>query len=192
MEAMKEIRIMSRFDSEYVVKYYNSWTEGKVIDKELKTFVYIQMELCEQNLQTIIKLINDSFNDRFKVIKFFIRTQLFKKIIECLNYLHSLNPPIIHRDLKPQNILVTDATNGNFLKLCDFGLSKVFENSQNTKGVGSPKFIAPEVYESDSDDDLPDKSKYGLKSDIYSLGVIATKLFDLKDGIKTIRKLKCL
>ena len=51
--------------------------------------------------------------------------------------------------------------------------------------------MAPEVKDEDNDDsdEESDKCRYNLKSDIYSLGVIATKLFDFKDKIKDIRKI---
>ena len=162
----------------------------KVIDNNIENYVYIQMELCSQNLKTIIELITDLNEEKFKTIKYFIRIQLLIEIIECINYLHSNN--IIHRDLKPQNILITNGINKRLLKLCDFGLSKVYENSQNTRGVGTLGYMAPEVRDEDNYDSTTDRSRYTLKSDIYSLGVIATKLFNLKESIKTIRKLKCL
>ena len=79
----------------------------------------------------------------------------------------------------------------NFIKLCDFGLSKVYENSLNTRKIGTRLYMAPEVKDEDNDesDDESDKCRYNLKSDIYSLGVIATKLFDFKGKIKNIRKM---
>ena len=186
---MREIQIMSQLNSEYVVKYYNSWTEGIIINKQLATFVYIQMELCSQNLQSLIESINDLNEEKFESIKYFIRNQLFIELLECLNYLHSKN--IIHRDLKPQNILITDGKNGRFLKLCDFGISKVIE-IQNTRCVGTLEYMAPEINDSNNYDSNTDKSYYNLKSDIYSLGIIATKLFNIKKKISKIRKMKTL
>ena len=186
---MKEIRILSELKSDFVVNYIDSWNEEKVVDSQPTPFVYIQMELCSQNLKTFIALINTSFDDRFKTIKYFIRSQLLVEIIECLNHLHSLTPPVIQRDLKPENVLVANGTNGRFLKLCDFGLSKPFENSQNTRGVGSQRYMAPEVIDYDNYDQDLDKSRYNLKSDIYSLGVIATELLSFKDSLKSIRNL---
>ena len=97
---------MSQLNSEYVVKYYNSWTEAKIIDNSIENFIYIQMELCSQNLKTIIELIDGLNEEKFKSIKYFIRSEIFIEIIECLNYLHSCYPPIIHRDLKPLNVLI--------------------------------------------------------------------------------------
>ena len=96
--------------------------------------------------------------------------------------------------MNSQNILITNGKNNRVLKLCDFGLSKFYDNSQNTRGVGTLKYMAPEVLDRDRDpNEMPESiSRYNLKSDIYSLGVIAKELFDLNESIRSIRKLQVL
>jgi [calcium/calmodulin-dependent protein kinase] kinase len=66
----------------------------------------------------------------------------FRDLIHGLNYLHVQN--IIHRDIKPENLLVTSSGE---LKICDFGVSQVLDNSQQslTSAKGSPAFLAPEI-----------------------------------------------
>ena len=103
--------------------------------------------------------------------EYFISCELFKELIECLNYLHSREPPIIHRDLKPANILISFHPNNNrFLRLCDFGLAKYHDRSYHTPVVGTPDYMAPEVRQGGC---------YNTKADVFSLGIIAQELFEL-------------
>ena len=83
------------------------------------------------------------------------------KLFSGVNHLHALN--IIHRDLKPDNILFSQADPNSEIKIIDFGLSSKFEDLASlSEIVGTPYFIAPEVL----------RKKYGVESDIWSLGVI--------------------
>jgi len=54
---------------------------------------------------------------------------------------------IVHRDIKPANLLVT---NDNHLKISDFGVSYITQNTNEdgtalSKTAGSPAFFAPEM-----------------------------------------------
>ena len=72
---------------------------------------------------------------------------------------------IVHRDLKPENILIVnnDKDEYPFIKVCDFGTSKMFEKGvAERKIVGSSYYIAPEVL----------NKNYNEKCDIWSCGVI--------------------
>ena len=82
------------------------------------------------------------------------------QIAEGMKYVHFRK--IIHRDLKPTNILV--ASDGT-IKISDFGISKLMtaEEQSMTKGLGTQKFMAPEII---------NEEDYDSKVDVYSFGVI--------------------
>jgi len=78
-----------------------------------------------------------------------------------MNYLHQCKPPILHRDLKSMNLLVTAEYN---VKVADFGLSKTFQKEVLNSKMGTLNWLAPEV--------LAGTEPYGLKSDVFSFGII--------------------
>lgn len=81
-----------------------------------------------------------------------------------LLYLHSHDPPIIHRDLKCDNIFI----NGNQgeVKIGDLGLAAILRRSHAVHCVGTPEFMAPEVYE----------EEYNELVDIYSFGMCVLEM----------------
>lgn len=94
---------------------------------------------------------------------------LLKQVCGSLSEAHSIG--LIHRDVKPANILL-NARGGQFdvVKLLDFGLVKVSENSNaalvtNAGGVvGTPLYMSPEAFKS------PDK--VDARSDLYAVGAV--------------------
>ena len=173
-EIFREVQIMSQLKGPAIVKFYSAWME----DNE---FIYILMELCQDNMRRLIDHKPVVFDrDKGAAIsrtEYFISWHLLKELIEAVNYLHSCTPKIIHRDLKPANVLVTDGHGGSFIKLCDFGLSKTHEHSSHTTHQGTKRYMAPEVRIG---------RQYNEKSDVFSLCVMALELFgfvfkDFKD-----------
>ena len=60
--------------------------------------------------------------------------------MSALQYLHSKG--ILYRDLKPENIIL-DAE--GHVRLADFGLSKVINNSLTYSFCGSAEYMSPEM-----------------------------------------------
>ena len=82
-------------------------------------------------------------------------------VARALNFLHSRK--MIHRDLKPMNLLLTKH---NEVKVSDFGISRMLAEADSynmTGGIGTWRYMAPEVVRHES---------YDEKVDIYALGLI--------------------
>lgn len=75
------------------------------------------------------------------------------------------NKGIFHRDIKKCNLMLRTQDNFNSLCLIDFGLAEKANDDNNYlfKYCGTPGCVAPEILR---------KQKYGLKVDIYSVGIL--------------------
>ncbi|KAF2313505.1 hypothetical protein GH714_011292 [Hevea brasiliensis] len=82
-----------------------------------------------------------------------------RQILRGLQYLHGHNPPIIHRDLKCDNVFV-NGNNGE-VKIGDLGLAIVMQQPTARSVIGTPEFMAPELYE----------EEYNELVDVYSFGM---------------------
>ena len=92
-----------------------------------------------------------------------------RQTLEGLHYLHNHTPCIIHRDLNCSNIFV----NGNtgILKIGDLGLAATLGNDHVAHTIiGTPEFMAPELYEEDYDELV----------DIYSFGMCLLEMITLE------------
>ncbi|CAG2103613.1 unnamed protein product [Medioppia subpectinata] len=177
LRVLNEVKSLENVRSEYVVQYYTSWIDNNRL--------YIQMEYCPQSLRTVLADKALAFGrqsaDPMNLFEYYISCEIFKELLECVQYLHELNPRVIHRDLKPDNVLIANKLSGDnnnsrrFIQLCDFGLATVHDPSRHTdsryqhSAVGTYKYRAPEV----------SHRQYNHKADIYSLSLIGQELFGI-------------
>ncbi|XP_023240264.1 serine/threonine-protein kinase WNK1-like, partial [Centruroides sculpturatus] len=96
---------------------------------------------------------------RFKKINLKVLKSWCKQILKGLNFLHSRCPPIIHRDLKCDNIFITGTTGS--VKIGDLGLATLKNRSFAKSVIGTPEFMAPEMYE----------ERYDESVDVYAFGM---------------------
>ena len=99
--------------------------------------------------------------------------ELLVPVCEVLGEAHGLG--VIHRDIKPQNVFLHRARRGEVVKVLDFGIAKLLDESTQQKltmdGIlGTPVYMAPERFNGEASGD---------RSDVYSLGVM---LYEMLTG----------
>lgn len=141
-----EVHLLKSLKHENIIKFYNSW-----VDDTKKTINLITELFTSGSLRR--------YRKKHKSVDMKAIKNWARQILRGLHYLHSHNPRIIHRDLKCDNIFV----NGNTgeVKIGDLGLAIVMQQPTARSVIGTPEFMAPELYE----------EEYNELVDIYSFGM---------------------
>ncbi len=168
IESIKnEATILSSLNSEYVVKYYESFIEDNNLN--------IIMEYCEGgDLSTYMKqykakfLSNKSYNSFSSLI--LPENLIWKMFIQIsLGLYHIHKKKILHRDLKTLNIFLTKDYN---CKIGDLGVAKILNGTNHANTfVGTPYYLSPEICE---------EKPYNEKSDVWALGCILYEMVTFK------------
>ncbi|XP_022946636.1 probable serine/threonine-protein kinase WNK9 [Cucurbita moschata] len=141
-----EIHLLKTLKHRNIMKFYTSWVDIANRNINFVTEMFTSGTLRQYRLKH--KRVD------IRAVKHWCR-----QILRGLHYLHSHEPPVIHRDLKCDNIFV----NGNQgeVKIGDLGLAAILRKSHADHCVGTPEFMAPEVY----------AEAYNELVDIYSFGM---------------------
>ncbi|KAM4652003.1 serine/threonine-protein kinase WNK2 [Discoglossus pictus] len=131
-----------------IVRFYDFWESCL---KGKKCIVLVTELMTSGTLKTYLK--------RFKVMKPKVLRSWCRQILKGLHFLHTRTPPIIHRDLKCDNIFITGPTGS--VKIGDLGLATLKRTSFAKSVIGTPEFMAPEMYEEHYDESV----------DVYAFGM---------------------
>ncbi|CAN4111417.1 unnamed protein product [Withania somnifera] len=146
-----EIHLLRQLKHANIMKFCDSW-----IDDKKRTVNMITELFTSGNLR--------QYRKKYRSVDMKAIKNWAKQVLQGLDYLHGQNPPIIHRDLKCDNIFV----NGNHgeIKIGDLGLATIMEKPTVKSVIGTPEFMAPELYE----------EEYNELVDIYSFGMCMLEL----------------
>ena len=131
---LREFKLLSRLSNEHIMAIY-----GLALDDESVPFA-----ICEYlEGMSLRKALRDGALSWRRAVH--IANQI------CIGMQEAHGQGILHRDLKPENILLLSKPEPDFVKIIDFGLSRLFveisESQKITKSgklMGSVHYMAPE------------------------------------------------
>ncbi|ELP87985.1 protein serine/threonine kinase, putative [Entamoeba invadens IP1] len=158
-EFEKEVNMLDKFRSDYIVHFY-----GAVF---IPTKICMVTEFAKYgSLQDLMREQKDNtYSNQLK-------QKICLDTAKGIKYLHSND--ILHRDIKPDNILIfsLELSVSVNAKLTDFGSSRnvnmLMTNMTFTKGIGTPVYMAPEIL---------NQEKYKKPADMYSLAITMYEIF---------------
>ena len=160
-EFVREVQIMSRLRSPYIVQVFGACLDLDPQEKQDKKALIIMEYMKRGSLASIIKS-----KSNFDQLSPKLRHQISMDIVHALYYMHQKS--VLHRDLNPNNVLLDNLWRA---KLTDFGLSKIraLSVASISKKTLATRWQAPEIFTYNS--------LYTEASDIYSLGLLLWSLW---------------
>ncbi|XP_077475274.1 serine/threonine-protein kinase WNK4-like isoform X3 [Stigmatopora argus] len=144
----EEVEMLKALQHPNIVRFFDSW---KSVLNGRKCTVLVTELMTSGTLKTYVR--------RFRPVKLKLLQRWSFQILKGLHFLHSRNPPILHRDLKCDNVFITGPSAS--VKIGDLGLATLKKASFAKSVIGTPEFMAPEMYE----------EKYDEAVDVYALGM---------------------
>lgn len=108
------------------------------------------------------------------------RRRVIAGLCRAVAYAHERG--VLHRDLKPSNVLVRPDGEA---KLLDFGIARSGDTRHTATGIvlGTPEYLAPELLAGES---------FSVRSDLYSLGLVAYEIFGGRNPFRADTVAACL
>ncbi|KAL3503585.1 hypothetical protein ACH5RR_038034 [Cinchona calisaya] len=150
------IEVIEIINNKNIIALYSVWR-----DEERNTLNFITEVCTSGNLR--------EYRKKHRQVSTKALKKWPRQILKGLDYLHTHEPCIIHRDLNCCNVFI----NGNVgqVKIGDLGLAAIVGKSHCARTmVGTPEFMAPELYE----------ENYTELVDIYSFGMCVFEMVTLE------------
>ncbi|XP_076310879.1 uncharacterized protein LOC143225405 isoform X5 [Tachypleus tridentatus] len=144
----EEAEMLKGLQHPNIVRFYDYWEVSLL---RWKYIVLITELMTSGTLKTYLR--------RFRKINLKVLKSWCRQILKGLSFLHSRSPSIIHRDIKCDNIFITGPTGS--VKIGDLGLATLKNASFAKTVIGTPEFMAPEMYEEHYDESV----------DVYAFGM---------------------
>lgn len=153
-----EVDLLKRLDHKNIINLFAAWRS--TANKKKPSMDFVTELMSSGTLKEYLT--------RSRVMKLKVIRRWCHNLLEAIAYLHEQDPPVMHRDLKCDNIFI----NGHVgeVKIGDLGLSGVKQDAIAQSVIGTPEFMAPELYE----------EAYTEKVDIYAFGMCMLEMLTME------------